>query len=428
MKQPKVLYFWLLALVCLVLPTLVAPQMAQAASANFDPMAYQAKAEAAVVLDADSGQVLYAKNAKTVMPVASMSKMVGLYLVLKAIDQGQIQWSDTVAPNEAQAALSQDTALSNVPLTAGVAYSVKELYDASWIYSANVAIMLLGQKIAGSQANFVTMMQQQLRDWGIKHATIVNASGLNNSLLGDLMTPGTGAEAENELSAYDVAQVAQHLLADYPQVLETTRIAKQTFRPDQAGSFEMENWNMLLPGLQQYDAALPIDGLKTGTSDAAGECFTGTLSKDGRRLISVVMHAQGAADDKTKRFTATADLLRVTFDYWQYGPITQKHTALDAAQKVKVLNGRQRYVPLVAEKTRNMWQPKTKQALSGQVILKPAFKKGIPAPVRTGVNIGHYHLDKTTFQYVAQQPKITLDAGRSVAKLPWYQILFNKIF
>lgn len=427
MKQPKALYLWLFALFCFV-GIIVMPQKVQAASPNFDPMGYQAKAQAAVVIDADSGQVLYAKDAKAVLPVASMSKMVGLYLVLKAIDQGKISWSDTVTPDEAQAALSQDTALSNVPLTAGTAYTVKELYDASWIYSANVAIMLLGQKVAGSQANFVTLMQQQLQIWGIQDAQIVNASGLNNNLLGTLMVPDTGTDAENKMSAYDVAQVAQHILADYPQVIETTKIAQQTFRPDQADAFEMVNWNMLLPGLQMHDTSLAIDGLKTGTSDAAGECFTGTLQKDGRRLISVVMHAQGADDDKTKRFTVTAELLKATFAFWQYGPIMQKNMSLPTPKKVKVINGQQAYVELVSAKAQKMWQPLTKMAITGHVALKTTFKKGVSAPVKAGVAVGQYRLDDAMFTYIDQQPKLTVATEKKVAKLPWYQIIFNKFF
>ncbi|MFD1672437.1 D-alanyl-D-alanine carboxypeptidase family protein [Agrilactobacillus yilanensis] len=399
-----------------------------AAPANFNPDNYAVNAKAAVVLDAKSGQVLYAKEASTALPVASMSKMISLYLVLKAIDQGKIQWTDTIAPDEAQAALSEGTELSNVPLTAGTAYTVKELYEASWIYSANVAVMLLGQKVAGSQANFVKLMQQQLTDWGIKDATIVNASGLNNSLLGDLAVPGTGADAENEMSAYDTAQVAQHVLADYPEVLQTTKIAKQTFRANQAGSFEMTNWNMLLPGLQMYDASLAIDGLKTGTSDAAGECFTATLKVNGRRLIAVVMNAQGAADDKTKRFVATAGLLKATLASWQYDTVLTAQKALPNGQKLKVINGRQKYVTLTAAKTQKFWQLRSAASTQGQLKLKKAYRQGITAPVKANQVIGQYQLAKPDYIFVQAQPKTAVMTEKAVTKLPWYQILFNKIF
>ncbi|GAF39546.1 D-alanyl-D-alanine carboxypeptidase [Agrilactobacillus composti DSM 18527 = JCM 14202] len=359
---------------------LVPAQTAQGATPNdLNPMNYQASAQAALVLDAKSGQILYAKDANAVLPIASMSKMLSLYLVLQAIQQGKLKWTDTVVPNDAQAALSTNTELSNVPLTAGVAYTVKELYDASWIYSANVAVMLLAQAVAGSQENFVTQMQQQLQKWQITNAKIVNVSGLNNSLLGELSTANTDKNAENEMSAYDVGQVAQHILQDYPEVIDTTKIATETFHANQAGSYPMTNWNLLLPGQKLYDASLAIDGLKTGTSDAAGECFTATLMVNGRRVIAVVMHAAGAVDDKDKRFVATTNLLKAAFNYWKVTTI-QKKQPLPENQALKVNDGVQKRVALVFAKAQSLWVPKNNGDLSGQLQLAKPIKRALMPP------------------------------------------------
>ncbi|KRM31074.1 D-alanyl-D-alanine carboxypeptidase [Agrilactobacillus composti DSM 18527 = JCM 14202] len=404
---------------------LVPAQTAQGATPNdLNPMNYQASAQAALVLDAKSGQILYAKDANAVLPIASMSKMLSLYLVLQAIQQGKLKWTDTVVPNDAQAALSTNTELSNVPLTAGVAYTVKELYDASWIYSANVAVMLLAQAVAGSQENFVTQMQQQLQKWQITNAKIVNVSGLNNSLLGELSTANTDKNAENEMSAYDVGQVAQHILQDYPEVIDTTKIATETFHANQAGSYPMTNWNLLLPGQKLYDASLAIDGLKTGTSDAAGECFTATLMVNGRRVIAVVMHAAGAVDDKDKRFVATTNLLKAAFNYWKVTTI-QKKQPLPENQALKVNDGVQKRVALVFAKAQSLWVPKNNGDLSGQLQLAKPYQKGINAPVKAQQTIGRYTL---AAPMIFMQPKAAVvQTKQAVTKLPWYKLAFNHI-
>lgn len=418
----------MLFFVGLILTLFKAGAVQAEAPANFSPTGYNAAASAAMVMDAKSGQVLYAKNAKAVLPVASMSKMVSLYLVQKAIKNGQIQWTDTVTPNAAQAALSEDTELSNVPLTAGTAYTVKELYEASWIYSANVAVMLLAQKVAGSQEAFVSKMQEQLHNWGINDATIVNVSGLNNSLLGDLKTANTDANGENKLSAYEVALVAQHVVEEAPSVLQITKVAKQTFHAGQAGSYEMTNWNMMLPGLQMYDAQLAVDGLKTGTSDLAGDCFTATLTQDGRRLIAVVMHADGNSDDKTKRFAVAKDMLTNTLSNWHYAAGTVQKTALPKHQKIKVQDGKRTYVALSFKRNQKLWRLTNQDTLTGTVTLKASAKDGLTAPVKANTTVGTYQLAQSQYVWLGKQPKLAVTTQTAVARLPWYQILYNRVF
>ena len=122
---------------------------------------------------------------------------------------------------------------------------------------------------------------------------------------------GTGANDENVMPARSVAKLAYHLLKDHPEVLETARIPKKTFREGTDDAIEMPNWNLMLPGLvYEYEG---VDGLKTGTTEFAGHSFTGTAKRNGMRLIAVVMKAvdsNGVGSYKA-RFDATAKL----FDY-----------------------------------------------------------------------------------------------------------------
>lgn len=156
-----------------------APAMSVSAAESSDTNLVDAKA--AVAIEPTTGKILYAKNASSVLPIASMTKMLSIELVLDAIKSGKINWDDKVTLNNAIWELSQNRDLSNVPLRRDGSYSVRELYDASLIYSANAAMMLLAEKVAGSQEKFVSQMTAKLNSWGITDAKIVNVTGLNNS-------------------------------------------------------------------------------------------------------------------------------------------------------------------------------------------------------------------------------------------------------
>lgn len=90
-------------------------------------------------------------------------------------------------------------------------------------------MVALAEKISGSEAKFTERMKEQLKDWGIKDATIVNASGLNNSYLGENRPEGTGENDENQMSAQDVAIVARHLILDFPEILDVSSTTTQMF-------------------------------------------------------------------------------------------------------------------------------------------------------------------------------------------------------
>lgn len=193
--------------------------------------------------------------------------------------------------------------LSNVPLHKENSYTVKELFDSAFIQSANASMVALAEKIAGSETKFLELMKKQLKDWGINDATIVNASGLNNSYLGENRPEGTSETEENQMSAKDVAIVARHLILDFPEVLKVTNTTNETFGEGTQSPVEMVNWNWMLSGFVNYKEG--VDGLKTGTTEFAGACFVGTINKDGRRVITVVLNADDHATNPSARFNET---------------------------------------------------------------------------------------------------------------------------
>lgn len=269
-----------------------------------DPLRLQV--EAAVLIDADTGKVLYQKNADQPLAMASMSKILTEYLILEAINNQQISWEDTTSISEYAHRVSQNLSLSNVPLRRDEHYTIRELYEAMAIYSANGATIALAEVLAGSETEFVRLMNAKAKELGMENYTFVNSTGLNNKDLFGMHPAGT-ADAENLASAKDTALMALRILQDYPEVLTIASIPRKTFRPDTVDAIRMDNWNWMLPELVYgYEG---VDGLKTGSTALAGYCFTATAERNNLRLISVVMKGRSYA----ARFQETKKLLDYGF-------------------------------------------------------------------------------------------------------------------
>ena len=267
--------------------------------------------DAAILVDADTGKILYEKNADAPLGIASMTKMMTEYLLFEAIKEGKITWDQQYSVTDYTYKISQNRALSNVPLRQDGSYSIHELYEAMAIYSANAATIAIAETIAGTEENFVKLMNDKAAEMGLKGYKFVNSTGLNNADLQGMYPANSGATDENVMAAESVATLAYYLMKDYPEVLETTKIAKKTFREGTSDAIEMSNWNWMLPGLvYKYEG---VDGLKTGTTEFAGHCFTGTATRNGMRVIAVVMKAVDA--NGSWFYKARFDAARALFDY-----------------------------------------------------------------------------------------------------------------
>ena len=297
--------------------------------------------DAAILIDAESGKILYEQNADTSLGIASMTKMMTEYLLLDAIKEGTVSWDQQYRVTEYTYKVSQDRALSNVPLRADGTYTIRELYEAMVIYSANAATIAIAETIAGTETEFIKLMNAKAEELGLEGYKFVNSTGLNNANLFGMHPAGTGAADENVMSAKSMAKLAYHLLKDHPEVLETSKIAKKTFREGTDDAIEMENWNFMLPGLVfEYEG---VDGLKTGTTDFAGHCFTGTAERDGTRLIAVVMKAvdsQGVGSYKA-RFDATAKLFDYGFGQFKEQELVPANYVVEDQKSIPVTKGKE---------------------------------------------------------------------------------------
>ena len=301
---------------------------------------FDVAAKHAIAVEATTGKILYEKDANQPVEIASITKLVTVYLVYEALEQGTISLSTPVDISDYPYKLTTNSEASNVPMEARN-YTVEQLLEATMVSSANSAAIALAEKIAGSEKDFVDKMRAKLLEWGIQDATIVNTTGLNNETLGDNIYPGSKKDDENKLSAYDVAIVARNLIRDYPQVLEITKKPTSTF-----AGLEIHSTNYMLEGMPAYRGG--IDGLKTGTTDKAGASFVGTTVEKGMRIITVVLNADQQDTNPYARFTATSALLDYISANFALKTVVQKGEAYNDS-KVTVLDGKEDNVTAVAK-------------------------------------------------------------------------------
>ncbi len=349
--------------------------------------------DAAILIDADSGKILYEQNADTSLGIASMTKMMTEYLLLDAIDAGTVKWDQEYHVTDYTYRMSQNRALSNVPLRRDGTYTIRELYEAMAIYSANAATVGIAETIAGTEAEFLKLMNKKAEKLGLKDYKFVNSTGLNNADLFGMHPAGTGPSDENVMPAKSVAKLAYHLLKDHPNVLETSKIAEKTFREGTDDRIEMRNWNLMLPGLsQQYQG---VDGLKTGTTNFAGHCFTGTAERNGTRLISVVMKAVDAKGQESKkaRFDETAKLLNYGFSQFSKQEIIPAKYTFKDQKTVKVTKGKEKKVAIaVKEPVSFMMKSSDKDLYKPKLVLD---KKSLEAEVKKDTVVGKVVIERS---------------------------------
>lgn len=261
-------------------------------------------AKNAIAMDYTTGEAVWSKKANTARPIASVSKLMTLYLVLQKVGSGSGSWSDVVdTSSKGLIAMGQSASCGGFLFKSGHKYTVQDLYYAALLDSSNNAAIALGKWVAGSNAKFIQQMNAQAKSWDLNKASFVSASGLENS---DLKAFGYayGSANANMVSAKDVALIARHLIQDYPRILTDGAIGSKTV--DGQTTY---NYNNLLAGRKYYQSALNVDGLKTGYTPLAGYCFVGTGQKTGKhRVITVVLH-------DINEFTETRSLMNKAYSY-----------------------------------------------------------------------------------------------------------------
>jgi D-alanyl-D-alanine carboxypeptidase (penicillin-binding protein 5/6) len=237
---------------------------------------------AAILIEQNSGTVLYEMNADEQMPIASITKVMTLLLTFEAIHDGKLTLQDTVPVSEHAYSMGG----SQIWLEPGEQFTLDEMLKAICVASANDAAVAVAELVGGSEPVFVERMNARAAELGMTNTTFRNACGLDTE--GHLST------------ARDVATMSRQILTTCPEILQYTSIWTDTLRD---GATQLVNTNKLL---RRYNG---ITGLKTGTTGGAGVCISASATRDGLDLIAVVLGAASSAD----RFDAATTLLDYGF-------------------------------------------------------------------------------------------------------------------
>ncbi|WP_085522419.1 D-alanyl-D-alanine carboxypeptidase family protein [Tuberibacillus sp. Marseille-P3662] len=398
-------------------------------------------AKSAILIDAETGKILYSKNVDTKLPPASMSKIMTEYLVNKYIAEGKLKWDSKVTVGDYANQISNQPDYSKVPLRPDYQYTVRELYEGMAISSANGATIALAAKIAGSEKEFVKIMNNTADKLGMEKAEFVNSTGLNNSdLLGNYHTGNK--DDGNSLSARALAKLAYHFINEYyvgGKAQEISSTAVKNFKAGIEGQpFKMVNVNWMLPGFSSQTQNMSayeykgVDGLKTGYTNLAKYCFTGTVEQNGRRLISVVM----GTDSKSARFLETKKLYDYGFNQFEQTTIVKDGYQFKDHKNIPVLKGKEDHVGIEVK-----GDIKTVVSSGQADNFKPVLHLDqsklnddgeLTAPVKKGDKVGYVTLKYTGDQKQSgylykDQLKAPVVVADDVDKANWFVLTFRSV-
>ncbi|QDX91924.1 D-alanyl-D-alanine carboxypeptidase [Brevibacillus laterosporus] len=378
------------------------------------------KVKSAILVEASTGKILYSTNPDVPLPPASMTKMMTEYLVLEAVKTNKIKMDELVPVSDYAFFIAKIKDSAGVYLNAGESHKVSELYKAMAIASANDATALLAEKVGGSEANFVAMMNKKAQEFGMKNTFFVTSTGLPANELGPFSPADTSKD--NVMSARDAAILADHLVTDYPEALDISKMPRLVFREGQKDESKLANNNWMLPGLPSE--TLGVDGLKTGYTQEAEYCFTGTANRDGMRLITVVMGAK----TKTSRFEETKKLLNYGYSTYKATEKLGKGVPVAGFENAPIKKGVQLEVPAITAKSVNVIGKIGEEA---KVTPRVEYKD-LTAPIKKGDVIGKVYLDtegKSDYLLPSNQKGgVDLIATEDVEEGSWIRLFFRSIF
>ncbi len=349
-----------------------------------DKAPFDVKADSAVLMDYNTGTVLYAKNADMALPPASVTKVMTLLLIMEEVDKGNLLLNEEVSVSEYAASMGG----SQVYLEPGERMQTEELLKCIIIASANDAAVTLAEKVAGSEEAFVARMNQRAAELGMHNTHFENVTGLDDDTTGHLT------------SAYDIALMSRALLS-HPTILRYSTIWMDTIRN---GAFGLTNTNRLI---RFYNGAT---GLKTGSTSRAGFCISATAERDGLHLIAVIM----GSDTRDVRNEAAKQLL--DYGFANYSVYTNSG---GAAGEARVIGGVKASVPCEYTPYSTLL-PKGKNK---NVITELLIAEQISAPIRKGAPVGtiRYLLDGSV---IAEEP---ITASEDVEKIGFFGVFLKML-
>ncbi|MBK5442427.1 D-alanyl-D-alanine carboxypeptidase [Peribacillus sp. TH16] len=348
-----------------------------------------ANAKSAILIERDTGTVLYDKNADDRLSPASMTKIMTMLLIMEAIDKGDLTMKEKIRTSEYAASMGG----SQIFLEPGEEMTTEQMLKGISIGSANDASVAMAERIAGSEEEFVKKMNKKAKDLGLKNTKFQNVTGL--------------PVKDHYSSAYDMSIMAKELLK-YDTITRFTGTYEDYLRENTEKKFWLVNTNRLVkfyPG---------VDGLKTGFTNEAKYCLTATAKKGNMRVIAVVF---GAASPKERNAQVTK-MLDYAFSQYITYPIYKRGEMLGES---KVSKGHKKMVIGVTSEPISVLT--TKNGTAKDFTKKITLNKDLNAPIKKGDQIGTLELKKNGKVYV-ESPIV---AKETVEKASWWQ-LYKRAF
>lgn len=342
--------------------------------------------KSSILMEASTGEILSEHNPDEHLPIASVTKIMSMLLIMERIDSGALNLTDIVTVSENAKSYGGSTMF----LETGEQLSVSDIMKGIAVASANDGCVAMAEHIAGSEEAFVELMNKRAQELGMKNTVFKNTNGL---------------DAEGQYSsARDVAIMSRELIK-HEKIFEYTTIWTDSLRD---GKFELANTNKLI---RFYTGAT---GLKTGSTSKAGCCLSATARRDGMDLIAVVL---GAPDTKT-RFSSASALLNYGFANYK---ISKEIEAGEPCGNIKALKGIKEEVKTEAKEDYSVLMSKldTKE-IEKKVILDDY----IIAPIKAGDKVG-----EIAFLINGNaQKSVDIVASEDVAKKSFYMVLVDMLY
>lgn len=349
-----------------------------------DEVSLAENSKSAILIDADTGTVIFEKKSHEKLPPASITKIMTMLLTMEAIDQGKLKLSDKVTASEYASSMGG----SQIFLEPGEEMTVEELLKGVAMASGNDASVALAEKIGGTEKNFVKMMNDRAKELGLQDTHFENCNGL---------------PVDNHYSsAHDIAMISRELLK-YEGITKYTGSYQDYLRQDTQKPFWLVNTNKLV---RFYSGA---DGLKTGYTSEAKFCLAATAKRDGLRLIAVVL---GEPNTKTRNSEVSA-MFDYAFSQYAIQPIYKQGEVIG---KIKVQKGEAANIELAASRLMSVLVKKGSEP--GSISQKLEIPDKVKAPIKEGQVIGKL----VVYQDGKPITEFELKAASSIDKAGWWTL------
>ncbi|KYG30731.1 D-alanyl-D-alanine carboxypeptidase family protein [Alkalihalobacillus trypoxylicola] len=343
----------------------------------------------AIVIERDTGQVLFEKNSHEQLPPASMTKIMTMLLIMERIDNGTLSYDEKVRTSENAASMGG----SQVFLEPGEEMTVTEMLKAIAVASGNDASVAMAEHIAGTEEEFVSLMNDKAKELGLKNTNFINSNGL---------------PAENHYTtAHDLAVISKELLK-YEDITKFTSIYEDYLRKGTDKEFWLVNTNKLV---KFYDG---VDGLKTGFTKEAMYCLTATAEKNGMRVISIVM---GAPTPKERNSQIT-EMLDYSFSQYMTHPMYEKDQLMG---EIEIIKGDKKVVSVLTSESISLLTKKGESV--DEVVERIKWNDELRAPIQKGEQVATLILEQDG-KILSESPLVAADDVESAS---WWQ-LFKRVF